>query len=94
MRFTFTNEVVRDFPATPRALFQMWRMEGFWLWEKQSFYGTVSFYESDLEGLYIFFSSDENNKYYGGVYNQERIDMNEFLKGYKAIQAYRELNSV
>lgn len=94
MRFTFTNEVRESSVGTPEAVFQMWRMEGFWLWKKKSFYGTASYFEEDLKRLYIFFSSDENNRCHGsGAYCEERFDMYEFRKGYRAIQAYREHNS-
>ncbi|MCP5246871.1 MAG: hypothetical protein H6937_13335 [Burkholderiales bacterium] len=95
MRYTFTNEIRESPTGIPQAVFQMWQMNGFGPWEKKSFHGTASKFEDDLKKLYIYFSSDENNEYHNSdsAYCEERVDMNEFLKGYKAIQAYRELNS-
>jgi len=81
MRYTFTNEITKDNFGEPQAVFQMWMEDGFGPWKKKSFHGKASKYENGLKKLYIYFSSDEDNKYHGaGAYCEERIDMNEFRK--------------
>jgi len=93
MRYTFTNEVKLSNVGQPQAIYHVWMMNGFGPWKKRSDYGEHGFSESTLKNLYIYFSSGDDKHHGTGAYYEERVDMNEFLKGYKAIQAYRELNS-